>query len=257
MSGPSLSIRTAGGLTEPDILEAPAEYAMLGPAGVAVPDGYALPKGGVPPYAGQLRLATYEAIKRGLDIVLSGLALLVLSPFWLLIAVIIKLQDGGPIFFIQERVGEGEQHFRFYKFRSMVRDADRLKAQLAALNEHPDQRTFKMRRDPRVTRFGRLLRCSSLDELPQLWNVLKGDMTLVGPRPALPQEVALYTAEDRRRLAVKPGLTCLWQINGRARLPFAEQVRLDVEYIEARSLTLDLEILARTIPAVLSGRGAY
>jgi lipopolysaccharide/colanic/teichoic acid biosynthesis glycosyltransferase len=139
----------------------------------------------------------------------------------------------------------------------MVRDADKLKTQLAELNQHDDQRTFKMKRDPRITPVGRILRRASLDELPQLWNIMKGDMTLVGPRPALPAEVALYTPEDYRRLEVTPGLTCLWQIRGRSELSFEEQVKLDVEYIQTRGLLRDLEILAMTLPAVISGRGAY
>jgi lipopolysaccharide/colanic/teichoic acid biosynthesis glycosyltransferase len=207
--------------------------------------------------AGMLSVGTYESLKRALDIVLSLTALIVLSPFLALIALAIKLQDGGEILFVQDRVGKNGKIFRFYKFRSMVRDADRLKDQLTALNEHGDHRTFKMKDDPRTTLVGRILRRASLDELPQLWNILYGDMTFVGPRPAVPREVALYTPDDMRRLDVTPGLTCLWQISGRADLPFAEQVRLDVEYIGSRSMLRDLEIIALTIPAVLSGRGAY
>jgi lipopolysaccharide/colanic/teichoic acid biosynthesis glycosyltransferase len=211
-----------------------------------------------PAHTGALSPAAYERVKRGLDIALSLLGLIVLAPVFALIALAIKLQDGGPILYAHDRVGKGGRTFRFYKFRSMIRDADRLKDQLAQLNEHAaDQRTFKMKRDPRITPVGAVLRRASLDELPQLFNILKGDMTLVGPRPPLPSEVELYSDHDRRRLEVTPGLTCLWQVRGRSNLPFSEQVKLDIEYIETRCLLRDLEILVQTVPAVLIGRGAY
>jgi lipopolysaccharide/colanic/teichoic acid biosynthesis glycosyltransferase len=249
MSGHSLSFPATGSAPGQDLSAVEAELNAVGtPASVAVP---------VARRTGALSTGAYEAVKRGMDIVASLAALIVLSPFLALIALVIKLQDGGSIFYAHTRVGKGGREFKFYKFRSMIRDADRLTAQLAGLNEHTDPRTFKMKRDPRITPFGRILRRASLDELPQLWNIFKGDMTLVGPRPPLPCEVALYTLEDRRRLEVTPGLTCLWQVRGRGNLPFSEQVKLDVEYIEKRSLLLDLEILAQTIPAVISGRGAY
>lgn len=209
------------------------------------------------PRAGVIRTAMYNFVKRGIDITASLAAILILSPFLAVFAFIIKRQDGGSILYTHTRVGKNGREFKFYKFRSMIRDADRLKDQLASLNQHADARTFKMKDDPRITPFGRILRRYSLDELPQFFNVLKGDMSLVGPRPPLPREVALYTPEDMRRLEVTPGLTCLWQIRGRGNLPFEEQVKLDVEYIERRSLLLDLEILAQTLPAVMSGRGAY
>lgn len=208
-------------------------------------------------YAGALRVQTYEMVKRGIDIAVCVLSLPFVVPIFALIALIIWLQDRGPILYTHDRVGKDERVFRFYKFRSMIRDADRLKDQLAQLNEHVDPRTFKMKRDPRITPFGRILRRASLDELPQLINILKGDMTLVGPRPPLPREVELYSDEDRRRLKVTPGLTCLWQIRGRSKLAFNEQVRLDIEYIESRSVLRDLEILVQTVPAVVLGRGAY
>lgn len=204
-----------------------------------------------------VRSLAYRAIKRAIDVIASTLALIVLSPFLALIALAIKLQDGGSILYAHTRVGKNGREFQFYKFRSMIRDADRLKDQLLGFNEHADERTFKMKLDPRVTPIGRVMRRYSLDELPQFLNILKGDMTLVGPRPALPREVALYTESDRRRLEVTPGLTCLWQVRGRGNLPFEDQVRLDVEYIDNRGLLLDLEILAQTLPAVISGRGAY
>jgi lipopolysaccharide/colanic/teichoic acid biosynthesis glycosyltransferase len=245
VSGRSFSIPIAGSIPGQDLAGVDLDAAAA-PAAVPV----ARP-------TGALRRAAYGITKRAIDIVASLTALIVLSPILALIALAIKLQDGGSIFYAHTRVGKGGRHFRFYKFRSMIRDADRLKDQLAALNEHADPRTFKMKRDPRITPIGRILRRASLDELPQLWNILIGDMTLVGPRPPLPREVALYSPEDMRRLEVTPGLTCLWQVRGRGNLPFDQQVQLDVEYIERRCLLLDLEILAQTIPAVVSGRGAY
>jgi lipopolysaccharide/colanic/teichoic acid biosynthesis glycosyltransferase len=203
------------------------------------------------------RRALYLATKRGLDIVGSLLALIVLSPVFLVTALLIKLRDRGPVLFVQKRVGKDGRLFDFYKFRSMVVGAERHRADLLMSNDHGSSITFKMRRDPRVTWIGRIIRRTSIDELPQFLNILRGDMTLVGPRPALPCEVEQYTEADRKRLAVTPGLTCIWQISGRAALPFSEQVRLDIAYIESQCFLLDLHILARTIPAVLSGRGAY
>jgi len=155
-------------------------------------------------------------------------------------------------------VGRGGREFPFPKFRSMCVDAGRRRAEIEALNQHgQDGVTFKMRRDPRITPVGRILRRFSLDELPQLWCVLRGDMTLVGPRPALPAEVARYSVTDRHRLSVTPGLTCIWQVSGRADVPFAGQVQMDIAYIRERSLAADLRLLWRTVPAVLLGRGAY
>ena len=139
----------------------------------------------------------------------------------------------------------------------MTPNADQRKWLLLHQSHHNDSRTFKIPQDPRITRVGRILRKTSIDELTQLWNVLMGDMSIVGPRPAVPSEVALYTSEDRRRLLVKPGLTCIWQVSGRGDLPFTAQVQLDLEYIQRRSLWLDIKLISKTIPAVLSGRGAY
>jgi lipopolysaccharide/colanic/teichoic acid biosynthesis glycosyltransferase len=203
------------------------------------------------------RRALYLAAKRALDIAGALAALVVLSPVFAVVALLIKLRDRGPVLFVQKRVGKGGTLFNFYKFRSMVVGAERQRADLLLSNDHGESITFKMKRDPRITWIGRIIRRASIDELPQFLNVLKGDMTLVGPRPALPCEVEQYSDSDRRRLEVTPGLTCIWQISGRAILPFHEQVRLDVNYIERQSFLFDLEILARTIPAVLSGRGAY
>lgn len=203
-------------------------------------------------------------LKRVLDVAVSTVALLLLAPVFLGVALLVKL-DGGPVFFRQTRVGRHGREFAMLKFRSMCVDAEARLAALLARNEKPSGVTFKLRDDPRVTRVGRFLRKSSLDELPQFWNVLRGDMSLVGPRPPVPREVALYTPADRRRLLVKPGLTCLWQvgerqggwleIGDRNAIDFPEQVRLDVRYIERQSLLGDLWLLAKTVPAILFGKG--
>ena len=196
-------------------------------------------------------------LKRFLDVVLSLAALLVLAPLFLVIAVIIKLTSKGPVFFVQIRVGQFGQTFSFYKFRSMYVDAEKRKAALLSQNQSADGVIFKMKNDPRVTPVGRILRRTSFDEVPQFLNVLFGDMSLVGPRPPLPSEVRNYSIDDRKRLMVKPGITCLWQISGRSDIPFKQQVRLDKEYILARSVRQDLLILLKTVPAILSGKGAY
>lgn len=203
------------------------------------------------------RLQGPALIKRSVDVSASFVGLLLLSPLLFVIALAIVLEDGGPVLFRQLRVGQFGKEFSMYKFRSMCVDAEARWAALVAQNRHGnDGITFKLARDPRVTRVGRLLRKFSLDELPQLYNVLIGDMSLVGPRPPLPREVRRYTLADRRRLAARPGITCLWQIGGRSEIDFNGQVRLDVEYIEKQSLGIDFKILLRTVPAVLSGKGA-
>jgi len=198
-----------------------------------------------------------DSAKRTLDIAGSAAALIAISPILMVIALIVKLEDGGPILFAQSRVGRFGQTFRMFKFRSMRVDAEKRLAELLAANQHQGGVTFKMKRDPRVTWIGRWIRRFSLDELPQFYNVLRGDMSLVGPRPPVIREVAQYSLADRRRLAVKPGITCLWQISGRAEIDFAGQVQLDVNYIENQSISEDLRILLRTVPAVLNGSGAY
>ncbi len=172
------------------------------------------------------------------------------------IALLITQDSPGPVLFVQKRVGKGGREFPFYKFRSMVADAEAQRRRLDADNERSGP-VFKMKNDPRVTRVGRVLRKYSLDELPQILNVLTGDMSLVGPRPALPREVAQYTDRQRQRLAVTPGLTGLWQVSGRASLSFERSVELDLFYIQNQSLPLYFQILARTVPAVLRGDGAY
>lgn len=201
-------------------------------------------------------LASGRVTKRGLDIVLSATALLFLTPLFMLIALLIKIEDRGPAFFIQTRVGQFGREFRMFKFRSMCRNAEQRLKELLAKNQHAQGVTFKLKKDPRITRVGRWLRKFSLDELPQFINVLIGDMSLVGPRPPVPREVALYSQSDRRRLAVKPGITCLWQVSGRAEIDFSGQVQLDVQYIESQRTSTDLRILVKTVPAVISGRGA-
>ena len=197
------------------------------------------------------------AAKRAMDIVGSLAGLVLLSPLFLVIALAVKLTSPGPAFFTQIRVGRYGRHFKFYKFRTMRKDAEALKGPLAPHNESGDGVIFKMARDPRITRVGRILRRTSLDELPQLWNVLLGDMSLVGPRPPLPEEVALYTLDDRKRLDVTPGITCLWQVEGRSDIPFRQQVALDKQYILSQSIWRDIVILLRTIPAIIGGKGAY
>ncbi len=195
--------------------------------------------------------------KRLLDILMACGVLIPALPVMTLAAILIKLTDQGPVLFWQTRVGKWGRVFRFPKFRSMVINAEALQQQIMSANQHGDGVTFKIKRDPRITWIGRILRKTSIDELPQLWCVLRGDMSLVGPRPALEKEVARYTLDDRRRLDAIPGLTCTWQVAGRSEIPFPQQVKLDAEYIEKQSLREDFKLLLRTIPAVISGRGAY
>jgi exopolysaccharide biosynthesis polyprenyl glycosylphosphotransferase len=195
-------------------------------------------------------------LKRLFDIAFSTAFLCVFGPLFLLIAALIKLEDRGPVFFTQTRVGKYGRLFKMYKFRSMCVDAEKRLEELKARNQHKEGVTFKIKDDPRITRVGKWLRKLSLDELPQFFNVFFGDMSVVGPRPPVPREVALYTPAHRRRLAVKPGITCIWQVSGRAEIDFSGQVALDVRYIESQSLLTDLRIAVQTIPAVISGRGA-
>jgi exopolysaccharide biosynthesis polyprenyl glycosylphosphotransferase len=207
------------------------------------------------------------AAKRFLDVLFS-LAVLVLGfPFYALIAAFIKLTSEGPVLFVQDRVGKDGRPFKFYKFRTMLVDnndvqhrsfaEDFIKGRLMREDETGDRRVFKLQNDPRVTSIGRFLRKSSLDELPQFINVLRGEMALVGPRPPLAYELAHYKEWHRGRLAVKPGLTGLWQVSGRSKVPFDEMVMLDLYYIENWSLTLDLKIVLRTVPVMVFGLGGY
>ncbi len=207
-----------------------------------------------------LRLFTIAAsytVKRIFDFAVSLVLLLALLPLFAVIALAIKATSPGPVIFTQARTGRFGRQFRFYKFRSMYCDAEKRKGELLAQNQSADGVIFKMKHDPRITPVGRILRRTSMDELPQLFNVLAGDMSLVGPRPPLPSEVKEYTLEDRKRLNVIPGLTCLWQISGRSDIPFQKQVELDKEYIRSRSMLQDIWILVKTVPAIFTGRGAY
>ncbi|MDB6122926.1 MAG: Undecaprenyl-phosphate galactose phosphotransferase [Pedosphaera sp.] len=198
-----------------------------------------------------------EVLKRAFDFSVSLFSLILLSPLFLLIGILVKLEDGGPVFFTQTRVGKFGREFKMYKVRSMCLNAEERLRELMARNQHGDKGvTFKIKDDPRITKVGRWLRKLSFDELPQLYNVLIGDMSLVGPRPPLPREVKRYTLADHQRLAVKPGITCIWQISGRSEIDFSGQVKLDVNYIESRSFWVDVTILAKTVPAVISGKGA-
>jgi lipopolysaccharide/colanic/teichoic acid biosynthesis glycosyltransferase len=198
----------------------------------------------------------YRVTKRAFDLIVGSGILLLLLPVIPLVALMIRFDSEGPVFYRQQRIGMGGRPFRFYKFRSMRADSDRLRADLEGRNELTGP-VFKIKNDPRVTAVGQFLRRSSLDEIPQIFNVLKGDMSIVGPRPALPGEVARYEAWHRRRLDVKPGITCLWQVAGRSHVDFDEWMRLDIEYMSRRSLRTDVAIFVKTIPAVIARRGAY
>ena len=197
-------------------------------------------------------------LKRAVDVVASALGLLLLSPLFLVVGILVKLSSPGPVLFSQVRVGLGGRRFRILKFRSMVQDAEQKLADLAEKNICTDPRLFKMKNDPRTTRIGRFLRQSSIDELPQLWNVLRGDMSLVGPRPPLPSEVALYEEHQYSRFDMKPGVTGPWQVSGRNQIiDFDEVIRLERAYMRHWSIWKDLEILVRTVPAVLKMAGAH
>jgi exopolysaccharide biosynthesis polyprenyl glycosylphosphotransferase len=196
-------------------------------------------------------------VKRLIDIIASILLLVLLLPLFVTIMLLIFLSSPGPVFYKQTRVGRWGKLFTMWKFRSMYCDADARLREIMAQNEMTGGVIFKMKNDPRIIPIGRFIRKASIDELPQLWNVLKGDMSLVGPRPALPSEVNQYSLQDRQRLEVIPGITCIWQVSGRSDIPFPQQVQLDVQYIQSQSLLLDLKLLLKTIPAVLLSRGAY
>jgi exopolysaccharide biosynthesis polyprenyl glycosylphosphotransferase len=196
-----------------------------------------------------------RSLKRLFDIFTSGAALVVLAPLLFVVAVLIKLTSRGPIFFKQERAGLHGRPFHMFKFRTMVVNAEALKAQLEKQNEQTGP-VFKMKNDPRITSIGRFLRKHSIDELPQLINVLRGDMSVVGPRPPVPKEVAQYEGWQRRRLSVRPGLTCIWQVSGRNQISFKEWMFLDMRYIDHWSLMDDLSLILQTFPVVLTGRGA-
>jgi len=196
--------------------------------------------------------------KRLLDVVIASISLIVLSPLFLVVALAIKLSSRGGVFYTPQRIGRNGVPFTFYKFRSMRAESHHFRIELLDSNVHgSDSITFKLKRDPRTTWIGRVIRKLSIDELPQLWNVLKGEMSLVGPRPPIPEEVAQYNLEHHARLSILPGITCFWQVNGRANLPFEEQFQLDLRYIREQSFWLDVRLLILTVPAVLSCKGAY
>ena len=199
---------------------------------------------------------TYEFFKRSFDIVCSFLALVFLSPILLITAVAIKIDDGGPVIFAQTRIGKDGKIFRMYKFRSMCVDAERKIKELQDKNES-DGLAFKMEHDPRITRVGRFIRKTSIDELPQLINILIGDMSIVGPRPPLGYEVYYYNEYQMQRLLVKPGLTCYWQCSGRSDVSFDEWMDMDIKYIKERGFWRDIAIILKTVPAVLFSKGAY
>ena len=209
---------------------------------------------GIPPIP--LAPVRYGFVKRVFDIVVALAAMVLLSPLFLIIAIAIAITSPGPVIFRQWRMGEGGRPFLFYKFRSMCADAEQKRAGLMDKNEMTGP-VFKIKKDPRTTPIGCFLRKYSMDELPQLYNVIRGDMSIVGPRPPIPDEVCQYGERERRRLAVKPGLTCLWQVSGRNNVQFDEWVELDLQYIRDMSFRGDLAIVARTVPAVLTARGAH
>jgi exopolysaccharide biosynthesis polyprenyl glycosylphosphotransferase len=203
-----------------------------------------------------IRMKLVSNLKRALDLIVALGALIIVAPVMLLTAIAIKLDSPGPILFRQTRVGKWGKHFPCYKFRSMYIDAEQRLQELLALNE-ADGPVFKMKNDPRVTCVGRVIRKLSIDELPQLFNVVKGEMSLVGPRPALPREVSQYEYEQIGRLHAVPGITGLQQVSGRSNVDFKRWIELDLQYIAEQSLWKDIEILIKTIPAVLASRGAY
>lgn len=198
----------------------------------------------------------YKALKRIFDIVLSGIALICLSPIFVITAIAIKLEDGGPAFFTQQRAGKDMKTFKMYKFRSMYVNADEKLKELLKENEQTGH-AFKIKNDPRITKVGKFIRKTSIDELPQLINIIKGDMSIVGPRPILPFQMEECNDYERQRLIVQPGLTCYWQIGGRANIKWDEWVELDLNYIEDMSLWTDLKMIVKTVPAVFDSEGAY
>lgn len=198
----------------------------------------------------------YKLIKRLMDVLLSVVALIVLSPVFLMTAVAIRCEDNGPVFFVQQRAGKDMKPFRMYKFRSMYVNADEKLNEVMKNNEQTGH-AFKIKNDPRITKTGKVMRRFSIDELPQFINIIKGDMSIVGPRPILTFQMEACSQYEKQRLVVQPGLTCYWQIGGRADIKWEEWVELDLNYIENMSLWTDIKMIAKTIPAIVSGDGAY
>ena len=199
----------------------------------------------------------YKIVKRAFDIVSSGLALVVLSPVFLITAIAIKLEDGGPVFFHADRFGKDMSRFKMHKFRSMIVDPDGSKLRELMKKNEMDGHTFKIKDDPRITKVGRFIRKTSIDELPQLWNIFVGEMSVVGPRPIITFDMSEWDDYDMQRWVVQPGLTCIWQISGRADVSWEEWVEMDFDYIEKMSVGEDLKLIFGTFPAVLKGEGAY
>ena len=198
----------------------------------------------------------YEISKRIIDILGAGCGLILLSPILIIVGITVKLSSKGPIFFSQKRVGKNGEIFNMYKFRSMVVNAEELKEKLASQNEMSGP-MFKMKDDPRITGVGKFIRKTSLDELPQLWNVLKGDMSLVGPRPSLPKEVAQFESWMYKRLEVKPGLTCYWQVSGRNNIDFEDWMKLDCTYVDERNLWIDIKLIFKTVGVLFGDKNAH
>lgn len=197
----------------------------------------------------------YKFLKRALDIILSTLGLIILSPIILIVAILIKLESKGPVIFAQKRVGLNGTEFKMYKFRSMVQNAEELKEKLSKKNEMSGP-MFKIKEDPRVTKVGKFIRKTSIDELPQLINILKGEMSLVGPRPSLPKEVAKFEPWMLKRLEVKPGLTCYWQVSGRSNIDFFEWMKLDLQYVNDRGFLLDIKLIFKTFFVLFGDKNA-
>ena len=198
----------------------------------------------------------YEICKRVMDILGAGCGLVLLSPVIIIVAILVKFSSKGPVFFSQKRVGKNGKAFEMYKFRSMVVNAEELKEKLAAQNEMSGP-MFKMKDDPRVTKVGKFIRKTSLDEHPQLWNVIKGDMRLVGPRPSLPKEVAQFEGWMYKRLSVKPGLTCYWQVSGRNNIDFEDWMKLDCRYVDERNLWIDIKLIFKTVGVLFGDKNAH
>jgi len=198
----------------------------------------------------------YLFFKRTIDILGSGIGLIILSPIFILVALAVKIEDPkGKVFFVQERCGKNNKLFKMYKFRSMISNAEELLGELICENEM-DGPVFKIKEDPRITRVGRFIRKTSIDELPQLFNILMGDMSIVGPRPAIPHEVAEYNEYQKQRLLVKPGLTCIWQVSGRNSIGFDEWIDMDLEYIEKRNLWMDIKLIFKTVGVLFGDKNA-
>ena len=207
-------------------------------------------------YENERKSDFYKFCKRGIDVIVAGVGLILLSPIITIVACAIKLTSKGPIFFLQKRVGKNGELFNMYKFRSMVVNAEELKEKLKHKNEMSGP-MFKMKDDPRVTKVGKFIRKTSLDELPQLWNVLKGDMSLVGPRPSLPKEVEQFDSWMFKRLTVRPGLTCYWQVSGRNNIDFEDWMKLDIRYVKERNLWIDIKLICKTVFVLFGDKNAH